>query len=623
MSVTVTRILGLLGVAATLALGCSSSKKIQTGTPCVLNSDCNNPLSCTYGTCHEGCRSTVDCTTPGMACTKVDGFGVCLLPTESKCTSENPTCPKGLTCAVDLRCRSVCTTAATDCMGAQVCVGGVCADATDLVGGDLPHNRTGMDGGTPNGQGDAGGKDSSGGTGADAAVDAPVSDGAGSAGSDGGKIDPGKGDALATADVQAGVTPCPSPQTQFGFIAQGDSNPNFTSGVGVRTATSMLIFSAYSGPAPSGFDGGAGYTTPGADGGVPTVNLVYVQAFDPVKSKAKGPASVLFQAASGPQFTVDDVSIAPTGEIALLHSQGQVEEGYQNALYASFLTPTSDTTGAGVQLDVTVQIESAVLMVNGKTGYANFPRAIWSPASRAFVFSWLYGAQTTFGYGNGIIKVRKFLPSGQGAGGDTNNVIGPGYGGGHDQSAVGTSGDMLGVGSASADCNGGCSGGLLTILNAKGQVGETIDLKAPFIINWITVAGTDTGFVGLFGSGSTVSTSFVPTVALADAGAPVVSDGGVAKVIPGFTVNSAATRARAISDNTGGVGGVGVVLLEPNGASFLYVNSDGKTYVGPGTAISGSGGFMAAVSNFGGSFGVSLYNSTSHSTQMVASGCVR
>jgi hypothetical protein len=324
---------------------------------------------------------------------------------------------------------------------------------------------------------------------------------------------------------------------------------------------------------------------------------------------------------------VDDVSIAPTGEIALLHSQGQVSDGNQNALYASFLTPSSDTEGPGVQLDVTVQIESAVLMVDAKSGWANFPRAIWSTASRAFVFSWEYGSQTSFANSTGdpigAIKVRKFLPSGQGAGGDTNNVIALWYGYRNDQAAVGTSGDLFGVGSASNDGNGSASIPLLTILNAKGgKVGDTIGLVSSYNMSWVTVGGTSAGFVGIFGNGQNITEAFVPISANpSDAGVFVATDAGAPTVIAGFTVPSAASRARAISDDTGGTGGVGIVLLEPSGASFLYIDADGMSHVGPGTAISGSGGSMAAVTNFAGSFGVSLYNAAAHSTQMAATGC--
>jgi hypothetical protein len=40
-----------------------------------------------------------------------------------------------------------------------------------------------------------------------------------------------------------------------------------------------------------------------------------------------------------------------------------------------------------------------------------------------------------------------------------------------------------------------------------------------------------------------------------------------------------------------------------------------------GTVISSSSGIQATISNYRGSFAVSLYESATHSTQVVASGC--
>jgi hypothetical protein len=69
------------------------------------------------------------------------------------------------------------------------------------------------------------------------------------------------------------------------------------------------------------------------------------------------------------------------------------------------------------------------------------------------------------------------------------------------------------------------------------------------------------------------------------------------------------------------VGGTGAVLLEPNGASFLYVKADGTSRLATGTVISSSDGAQANISTYRGSFVVSLYEKTSHDTKVVASGC--
>jgi hypothetical protein len=41
-----------LCVALLAATACSSSKKLDFGGTCKVNSDCNDPLSCAFGTCH-------------------------------------------------------------------------------------------------------------------------------------------------------------------------------------------------------------------------------------------------------------------------------------------------------------------------------------------------------------------------------------------------------------------------------------------------------------------------------------------------------------------------------------------------------------------------------------------
>jgi hypothetical protein len=75
-----------------------------------------------------------------------------------------------------------------------------------------------------------------------------------------------------------------------------------------------------------------------------------------------------------------------------------------------------------------------------------------------------------------------------------------------------------------------------------------------------------------------------------------------------------------ISDEDG-AGGVGTVLLEQNGASFLYVTADGTKRFAVGTVISSAVGTQANIANFHGSFAVSLHEATKHATQLVASEC--
>src|SRR5580658_2463717 len=134
-------------------------------------------------------------------------------------------------------------------------------------------------------------------------------------------------------DATVETNACLSAQTQFGSTAQGDSNPNFTSGVGVRTATQLLIFSGYAGGGDAGDAG--------------TDNLVYVQAFDPTTANSLGPAQPLFAAPTGAGFVLESASVAPTGEIALAFNYGgsanwASASSSQTSLYAAFLGNSAD-----------------------------------------------------------------------------------------------------------------------------------------------------------------------------------------------------------------------------------------------------------------------------------------
>ena len=428
---------------------------------------------------------------------------------------------------------------------------------------------------------------------------------------------------------------CPSAQTQFGLIAQGDSNSGFTSSVGVRTATQLLVFSGYNGPDPSA-DGGAG----GAGGGGGNVNLIYWQAFDPTTAKSVGPARPLglTDSTSVGYIYLHDVSIAPTGEIAVLYTHiDPVMVGHQagaDGLSVAFLAPTAGTSGPQVQQNV--QIESAQVSYPVILGQPEGqPHAIWSTFSNAFVFSWTTGDSNA--------RVRKFLANGAAAGGDTNTVPTdvPGAGVNYESGSVGTSGALFGVALIT-----GCICPHLTLLGALGnEVGSSLQIAGTDkqvssgrygagYYYWVATAGTARGFVYFSGT-VPVTEFFVPTTA--DGGVAAVADGGTATLVggaalPGFSVTGTepAVIGRAISDDTGGPGGVGAVLLYADGADFIYVNADGVTHVGPTTVISHAFGAPAgragedevAITEFGGSFGISLYSAAEHLTRMAASGCV-
>jgi hypothetical protein len=121
-----------LGVSLLLVLGCGSSSKPPVGQSCSLASECNNPLSCTFGRCHTACVQTRDCPA-GQRCVKVTGGNVCQLDEEKRCPASGA-CQQPLICAIDLLCRNNCTTAA-DCTLGQMCASGTCAESIE-VGSD-------------------------------------------------------------------------------------------------------------------------------------------------------------------------------------------------------------------------------------------------------------------------------------------------------------------------------------------------------------------------------------------------------------------------------------------------------------------------------------------------------
>ena len=149
---------------ALLGEGCSSDSPPPAGARaqgCVLNSDCNDPLSCTFGRCHAACNETKDCQR-GERCVKLPTGNVCQFTDEMQCTYTSD-CREPLKCAVDSMCRVACETE-RDCLATQKCVSHVCADGDqiDVRTGDLPHtnpqggwNGVNDDGGVP--PSDAGG----------------------------------------------------------------------------------------------------------------------------------------------------------------------------------------------------------------------------------------------------------------------------------------------------------------------------------------------------------------------------------------------------------------------------------------------------------------------------------
>jgi hypothetical protein len=141
------------------AAACSNKKTPVPGTPCVIKSDCNDPLSCTFGLCHEACRRSSDCPS-GQRCVlgfeagqstsmEAGNLRVCLLEEKATC-ALNSMCNAPLVCGRDLQCRNECAED-RDCADEndRCVVGGpngekVCAEPAAIVNGAL---KTGSDGG--------------------------------------------------------------------------------------------------------------------------------------------------------------------------------------------------------------------------------------------------------------------------------------------------------------------------------------------------------------------------------------------------------------------------------------------------------------------------------------------
>jgi hypothetical protein len=577
----------LLLASASVFGGCGSAAKPAPGMGCALNSDCATGLTCTFGLCHSACVVNGDCP-GGQLCvesnTGTDGgkLNVCQLPAELKCV-YNSNCASPLICARDEQCRTQCQMD-VDCVSPQICTASkVCALTSQLAPGtnDVPVVTTGQAG--------SGGSQTSGSGGGGGATATGTGGGAGGS---------GKGGAAGAASGSGG-SPCTGPQDQFANISQGDANPAFNSAVAVRNADTLFIFSGYRGGAP--VDGGA-------DGGAMTGFAVYVQTFDAVTGIKRGPSKFLMSVPFGVGgLGVNDVAVAPTGEIALLYTVASMNS-YADQLYMTvFGTTLGDGGTAGLTMEKTVQMESVFL---------GSPRIVWQPAAQQFVVSWKYQGSTGW-----YARVRTYHSNGTAAGGAINAI--PTYGGIYqpnqeDDAYLGVSGNYLGLGYQSTSNNWA----YLTIVDGDGfQVGPIVSLSNGGVDNWVAAGGTSQGFVAMWTGNGQISGAFVPVTGagsvLSDAGAP---DAGPPP-LKTFAFTSTATTGKLLNDDWGGANGVGAVFLENDGASFAYVAADGSKPHAEGTVLSASGAVQADVSNFNGSFVVSLFNGTTHAGAATVSTC--
>src|SRR5450432_3589510 len=607
---------GSLLFAAMLAglAGCGSSSGLKPTPKCLYQSDCAGALACVEGYCVAKCMSSKDCNPAGRCIMTAEGT-TCEAPEAATC-HYNSQCTQPLVCAGDFQCRSQCRTMA-DCPTGQFCTttSKLCADpaldpsydpATNEFRGADASFGAGIDKLPVGLVGTAGGS----GSGAGASGSSGLDGAAGAAGADGGVKD---------APVeQPGVvitSACPgTPQTLFSKLAVGDTNAGYTSGVGARLPTQMVIFNGFTGydDVP---DGGAG----GGDAGAtaPLVNRIDYQLFD-LTGVSKGPAKRLAVVEGHPEPTprilVLGATAAPTGEVALVYAAG-------------------DAAGAGIYLkllaaDTLAVTQTVQLQSVGGTRYGHQAHVEWEDGQ--FLASWVSymgGSDTSF------LNVATFLkdgtPTGSVSAVPTNAIDSRTRNVDYEQASVAFSNGVFAIAYETVDADNPA----LTFFGTDGnQVGSTLLLPYKTTIPNFTVVGATTkGFIAVYdgqisasddaGAPTAFATQavFVPLPSAADGGAP--TPGGVV-TLSGLATFNQQNAARASSDALG----AGFALLTNDGkATFVYFEGDGSKHLGPAQVIQQvpTAGALDEVGlmNLSGSYGLSPFAGGEHLTRMAVSGC--
>jgi hypothetical protein len=477
-------------------------------------------------------------------------------------------------------------------------------------------------GGSPGIGGAAGaaGNGSGGGRGAAGAAGNPATGGsnAGASGAAGNAAAGASGAAGSSGLAGSGGSSC---ATSFGSIGQGDSNPNFLSGVGALGTNVMYIFSS-----------DMSQTSAAA-----VSQEIYVQSFDPKSGTSKGPSQSLFVAqtfenvgtdADPTQFFVTSAAVSPTGEIVVLYYIEDVSPGaYDKALHAAFLSPSAEggsSDGGGVD-GLTFQktvLVSEKTYVTGPGGPADHsPQVIWSNTSQTFIVSYNDG-------GGDFDYFYKYTSGGQAAGGaDPVPTNVSGNTSGQTEGSVGESAALLGF---AYGCGGGLASACLTILDeSENLVGQPIIMANNLgAISWAGIAGTAKGFVYAYDQ-QQGSTQF-PKGFVGEIFVSTSPDGGIAGgdadagSFPGFNFTNRAIDGRLVADDigTGGSAGVGMALVyDDSTVKFAYVNSDGAGHAGPYTVIpQGGGAGTMSITNYNGNFAISSYTHETNSAQVVETG---
>ena len=603
-------------IAWLLLESCGGSSKVAPTPKCYLSSDCQNPLQCVQTYCVAACVQSRDCPS-GERCITATQGNTCQ-PLETATCQYTSQCTAPLVCALDRQCRNQCQKD-VDCTTGQKCtsVTHLCADpfidknydpaTNEFVGMD--DGGVAGDGGTSMGDLDAGADGPPNGDGAaDKPVDAPslVPDGGLLAVDGGGGPEVGgnlSGDSGTAGASGTNCTPGQAP-TNFGQPATSDSNPNYTSGVGVLTATEFLTFNAYAGPATT--DGGVV-----AGGAAAAVARLDVQHFDPGTGKSKGSATpLLTTAGDGSGLYIDGAAVAPTGEIAIIYS---AQTGTKWGVYVAFLDKSL------------VLKQSTQLVALGLDKYSDQSHVQW--LNGEFVASAVVNNNSS-----ATIKMAKFGANGGNVGGTstipTDDSSGYVSSYNNDESEIAFSGGGL---FAVAYLNTVGLLPYLTILDTLGtEVGDPVKLPSALSFSgyssgsFVSVAGTSKGFVAVYNGTSASNAAsllgtFVSNVVPVDAGTVPV---GSTVAFPGGYGYGGNWCARGSSDGVG----AGFAVLYPDGSvNFIYFNGNGALATSPQSILeqanTASVGDEVQMTNFGGNFAASLYSSAEHLTRVVVSSC--
>jgi hypothetical protein len=166
----------------------------------------------------------------------------------------------------------------------------------------------------------------------------------------------------------------------------------------------------------------------------------------------------------------------------------------------------------------------------------------------------------------------------------------------------------------------------VTLLNTNGaEIGNPVALPYPQQFSPMSVAGTSQGFVAVYngtdsGDGGTNAASVLATLV-----SPAGGLGATYNFTGGFAFGATSHNVDAIRGAGDGMG-AGFAVFYPDGSErFLYVSGDGTKPVNPQPVLQQANpagdSDEGHLTNFAGSFVLSLYSNAEHLTRVAATGC--